>query len=177
VTDLHRLNATSDVNYTIIVNPESGPGNTSLPNEDYLPAIQRLNAFPNTRTVGYVRTGYGNRSLDDVLQDIATYSGWANSTQGGIEMHGIFFDEAAHDYTAEVAEYMQTANDAVKSASGLSGNKTVRNISLFRDTQLTSDRSSTTLVLSLTHDWPSKPLTSLSSSRSPSSATERLKAT
>jgi hypothetical protein len=176
VADLNRLNATSDVNYTIIVNPDSGPGNTSLPNEDYLPAIQRLNAFPNTRTVGYVRTGYGNRSLDDVLQDITTYSGWANSTQG-IEMHGIFFDEAAHEYTAEVAEYMQTANDAVRSASGLSGNKTVCVTSLLRSTQLTSARSSTTLVLYLTHDWLSTPPISLSSLRSPTSAIEHLKAT
>jgi hypothetical protein len=176
VADLYRLNATSSVNYTIIVNPDSGPGNTSLPNEDYLPAIQRLNAFPNTRTVGYVRTNYGNRSLDDVLSDITTYSGWANSTQG-IEMHGIFFDEAAHEYTAEVAEYMQTANDAVKSATGLSGDKTVRIIFPSRSTQLTFDRSSTTPVLSLTHGWPSKRPTLLSSSRSLTSVTDRLKAT
>jgi len=123
VADLLRLNATSNLNYTIIVNPDSGPGDSSLPNADYLPAIQKLNAFPNARTVGYVRTTYGNRSLDDVLQDISTYAGWANSNQD-IEMHGIFFDEAAHDYTAEVAEYMQTANDAVKAASGISGDKT-----------------------------------------------------
>lgn len=124
VTDFHRLNATSDLNYTIIINPDSGPGNGSLPNEDYLPAIQRLNAFPNTRTVGYVRTNYSSRAIDDVLQDIATYSGWANSTQG-IEMHGIFFDEAVHAYTPEAAQYMQTANDAVKSATGISGDKIV----------------------------------------------------
>lgn len=122
--DLDRLNATSNLNYTIIVNPDSGPGNDSLPNDDYLPAIQKLNAYPNTRTVGYVRTDYGNRNLSDVLQDISTYSGWANSRQG-IQMHGIFFDEAAHDYTSEVAEYYRTANDAVKTAPGFAGDKTV----------------------------------------------------
>jgi hypothetical protein len=124
LADPRRLNATSDLNYTIIVNPNSGPGDSSLPNADYVPAIQKLNAFHNARTVGYVRTDYGNRSLDDVLQDISTYSGWANSSQG-IEMHGIFFDEAAHDYTADVADYMQTANDAVKAASGIAGDKIV----------------------------------------------------
>jgi hypothetical protein len=74
--------------------------------------------------VGYVRTDYGNRNLSDVLQDISTYSGWANSRQG-IQMHGIFFDEAAHDYTSEVAEYYRTANDAVKTAPGFAGDKTV----------------------------------------------------
>lgn len=121
------LNATSDVNYTIIVNPDSGPGNTSLPNDDYLPAIQRLNSYPNARTVGYVRTNYSNRALDDVLQDITTYSGWANSSQG-IQMHGIFFDEAVHEYTAEAAEYMRTANNAAKAAFGIEGDKTVGTI-------------------------------------------------
>jgi hypothetical protein len=121
----HRLNATSGVNYTIIVNPESGPGNDSLPNDDYLPAIQRLNAFPNARTVGYVRTNYTDRPLADVLQDISTYSGWANGSQG-IQMHGIFFDEAVHEYSAEAAEYMKEANDAVRAATGLAGEKTVR---------------------------------------------------
>ena len=75
--------------------------------------------------MGYVRTGYGNRNLSDVLQDISTFSGWANSSQG-IQMHGIFFDEAAHEYTPEVAEYMRTANNAVKAASGFAGDKTVR---------------------------------------------------
>jgi len=145
VADSRRLNATSELNYTIIVNPDSGPGDSSLPNADYLPAIQRLNAFPNTRTVGYVRTTYGNRSLDDVLQDISTYSGWANSSQG-IEMHGIFFDEAAHEYTAEVAEYMQTANDAVKAASGLAGDRIVSKNPTFSPAVLTNPRSFTILA-------------------------------
>lgn len=128
IANVRRLNATSNLNYTIIVNPDSGPGNDSLPNLDYLPAIQELNAYPNTRTVGYVRTDYGNRNLSDVLQDISTYAGWANSSQG-IQMHGIFFDEAAHDYTPEVAEYMRTANNAVKASSGFAGDNTVSAIS------------------------------------------------
>lgn len=126
---IRSLNATSNLNYTIVVNPDSGPGNAALPNDDYLPAIQRLNAFPNTRTVGYVRTGYGNRTLDDVLADITTYSGWANSSHG-IEMHGIFFDEAPHEYSADHAQYMQDANNAVKDAVGIMGDKTVRRFSL-----------------------------------------------
>lgn len=99
-----------------------------MPNDDYLPAIQKLNTYPNARTVGYVRTGYanqaGDRPLSDVLRDIDTYSGWANSSQG-IGMHGIFFDEAPSEYTAEVADYMRQANEAARTAVGLRGNKTV----------------------------------------------------
>jgi len=149
------LNATSDLNYTIIVNPDSGPGNDSLPNDDYLPAIQRLNAFPNARTVGYVRTNYTLRPLSDVLQDISTYSGWANSSQG-IEMHGIFFDEAVHEYTPEAAEYMREANDAVRAASGFAGDETVRKLPLSINTseRITDNvnRSFTTLESSQIQD-------------------------
>lgn len=72
-----------------------------------------------------MRTNYTNRPLADVLQDISTYSGWANSSEN-IQMHGIFFDEAVHQYTAQAAEYMKEANDAVRAASGLAGDKTVR---------------------------------------------------
>ena len=46
-------------------------------------------------------------------------------------MHGIFFDEAAHEFTPEVAEYMRTANDAVKAASGFAGENTVSAASRF----------------------------------------------
>lgn len=65
-----------------------------------------------------------------MLQDISTYSGWGNGSQG-IQMHGIFFDEAVHEYSAEAAEYMKQANDAVRAASGLAGKKTVRIITDF----------------------------------------------
>lgn len=75
-----------------------------------------------------MRTGYankdGDRPLSDVLRDIETYSGWANSSQG-IEMHGIFFDEAPSEYTAEAADYMRQANDAARNAVGLRGSKLV----------------------------------------------------
>lgn len=118
------MNATSPLNYTVIINPDSGPGNGSKPNDDFLPAIQRLNTYPNARTVGYVPTNYGKRPIDEVIQDVSTYSGWATNATG-IAMHGIFFDEAPHEYSADVADYMRRANDAVLSANGIQGNKTV----------------------------------------------------
>ena len=46
-------------------------------------------------------------------------------------MHGIFFDEAAHEFTPEVAEYMRTANDAVKAASGFAAENIVSAICTF----------------------------------------------
>ena len=118
------LNATSDLNYTIIINPDSGPGNGSAPNDDFLSAVRKLNTYPNVQTVGYVRTNYSSRSIGDVLQDVSTYSGWATNASG-VAMHGIFFDEAPHEYSAETTAYMRRANDAVLRADGLQGDKTV----------------------------------------------------
>ena len=119
------MNATSDLNYTVIVNPDSGPGNGSAPNEDFLSAIRTLNTYANVRTVGYIPTGYGSRLIDDVLREVETYAGWSTNATG-VAMHGIFFDEAPHDYSVDVANYMKRANDAVLSANGLQGDKTVR---------------------------------------------------
>nr|OQO24450.1 hypothetical protein B0A51_10169 [Rachicladosporium sp. CCFEE 5018] len=140
------LNATTDLTYTVVINPESGPGNATTPNSDFLPAIQRLNSYPNAKTVGYVRTGYGNRSIDDVLQDVETYSGWATSATG-IQMHGIFFDEAPYAYSAEILEYMTRCNEAVASASGIGGNKTIiHNPGVIPDSQLMQDSTDITVV-------------------------------
>lgn len=151
-----------------------------MPNDDYLPAIQRLNAFPNARTVGYVRTNYTSRPLADVLQDISTYSGWGNGSQG-IQMHGIFFDEAVHEYSAEAAEYMKQANDAVRAASGLAGEKTVRTvfvlINIFRRITDNHDRSFTTPELSQIQDSNSTRLTSQSSLSNLTRSTDRSRTT
>jgi len=102
-----------------------------------------------------VRTNYTSRPLADVLQDISTYSGWANGSQG-IQMHGIFFDEAVHVYSAEAAEYMKEANDAVRAATGLAGEKTVRIIIVPTSASGcrtdNRNRSSTTLELSQMQD-------------------------
>lgn len=92
-----------------------------------MPAIQKLNRYPNVRTVGYIPTDYGNRPVSDVLRDIATYAGWSTNATG-VAMHGIFFDEAPHEYSADIADYMRRLNDAVLHADGLQGDKTVRRV-------------------------------------------------
>lgn len=110
--------------FLVVINPDSGPGSSPLPNDDFIPAIRKLKSYPHVQTVGYVPTDYGNRAIDDVIRDVQTYAGWAlNGT--GIAMQGIFFDEAPHEYSEQVAEFMRTANDAVLSATGLEGNRTV----------------------------------------------------
>jgi hypothetical protein len=118
-----------NLNFTIIINPSSGPGNSSQPSAQYTHQIQRLNAYPNVRTVGYVRTGYASRNLTTVLQEVGIYSGWA-ALSPTLAMHGIFFDEVPSEYTTSSAEYLATINEAVKNASGLRPDRTV-SMSLF----------------------------------------------
>lgn len=110
--------------FIVIVNPSSGPGSARYPNDDYTTSVEKLNTYPNVQTVGYVRTGYASRNISDVVAEVSTYAGWA-SNSSALAMHGIFFDEAPHQYSAHAVEFMRIANLAVKDASGLQGDKTV----------------------------------------------------
>lgn len=112
-----------NLNFTVIINPNSGPGDSALPDDSYTPEIAKLNSFPNVRTVGYVRTGYGTRNISDVLADVATYSGWASGVN--ISMHGIFFDEAPYDYNEGNATFLTTINQAVKNSTGIQPDRLV----------------------------------------------------
>jgi len=106
------------LNFTVIVNPQSGPGSSPYPTEQYSFQLRQLHAYPNVRTVGYVRTGYAERNITAVLQDVATYSGWA-SKSSALAVDGIFFDEIPSEYSSTMAEYLSTINQAAKNAPGL----------------------------------------------------------
>ncbi|EFX04914.1 spherulin 4-like cell surface [Grosmannia clavigera kw1407] len=112
------------LNFTIVINPKSGPGSGNIPDDNYVAGVKRLNSFANVRTVGYVRTGYASRNISDVVDEVNIYSGWYTNNSD-IAMHGIFFDEAPHQYTADAVDFMVTADAAVKNATGLRGSKTI----------------------------------------------------
>jgi hypothetical protein len=119
-----RVTINTRMNFTVIVNPDTGPGSAALPTQDYITQIQKLNTYPNVQTVGYVRTNWTNRNIDDVLRDVGVYSGWAaNSTD--LAVHGIFFDETPNEFSQSAVDYLRTINIAVKGAAGLLGNRTV----------------------------------------------------
>jgi hypothetical protein len=106
------------------VNPQSGPGSTSSPDEAYQSALHQLSTYPNVQKVGYVRTGYAERNISDVLADVATYGGWEGQSSD-FAMEGIFFDESPHQYAAETVDYLERINLAVKNVTGLTGQRTV----------------------------------------------------
>ena len=77
------------------MNPASGPG--SVANSDYQYAVTQLQAAGGT-VIGYVPTGYGFRSIADVMADVQSYIDWYS-------VDGIFLDEMGNsagslDYVA-----------------------------------------------------------------------------
>ena len=116
----HRAEKHPNLNFTAVVNPASGPGNTPEPDGNYTRDIPRLNSYPNIRTVGYVSTSWTNRNLSLALADISTYSKWAtNATIPNLGMRGIFLDETPATWTAESQEYLENIATAIRSDAGL----------------------------------------------------------
>jgi Spherulation-specific family 4 len=126
LTRLDRIANHPSLNFTIVVNPSSGPGNGAGPDANYTREIPRLNGYANVRTFGYVSTNYAKRDLSMVLRDISTYSAWSeNSTFPGLGMHGIFFDETSSQYEPANAQFFETIASAVRSETGLGSNPLV----------------------------------------------------
>jgi hypothetical protein len=106
------------LNFAIVINPDNGPGNSTQPNEDFVPGLERLSTYSNARTLGYVRTEYGERNISDVLRDVATYANWS-TTAANLSVSGIFFDETVSEYNLEAATYLIHIDNAAKNATGI----------------------------------------------------------
>ncbi|KAH7068061.1 Spherulation-specific family 4-domain-containing protein [Paraphoma chrysanthemicola] len=117
------LQSKPGLNFTVIINPSSGPGSSPFPDEQYTTALTQLATYPNARKVGYVRTGYATRNLSDVISELNVYAGWASKNQA-FAIDGIFFDESPHQYSQNAVDFMLNATRAVKNAN-FQGLKTV----------------------------------------------------
>ncbi|KAF2115111.1 Spherulation-specific family 4 [Lophiotrema nucula] len=126
------------VHFTAIINPQSGPGEGALPNENYTQAIQTLNALDNVRTIGYVATTWCSKNLSSVLDEIAVYAGWG-SQDPSLAMSGIFFDETPTLYTPEYVSYLQAVSQAVHSNGGLQEGFVVHNPGALPEARYFSD--------------------------------------
>ncbi|EJD35617.1 hypothetical protein AURDEDRAFT_47624, partial [Auricularia subglabra TFB-10046 SS5] len=99
------LDAYPTLQFTVIINPNSGPGgNRTFPDASYIAAISALNAYANVQTIGYVASHWAARPVAEYQADVNTYAHWASHTGGNIAMHGIFVDEASTN-TADIAYY------------------------------------------------------------------------
>ncbi|KAK6501034.1 hypothetical protein TWF506_003789 [Arthrobotrys conoides] len=111
----HVITAYPTQPFTIIVNPDSGPGSTRFPDESYTEGILKLKKFKNVRLIGYVHVSYTSRKVQDVWKDIDKYVGWDAYKKGAISLDGIFVDEAPEDVgTGDVKlKYMQMVRKRV----------------------------------------------------------------
>ena len=90
---LYNLNTSKRV--YVIINPSSGPGDTTDAN--YLDAINKLKA-KGFYAIGYVYTNRGNRNLEDVKNDI---NKWL-SLYGTDKIDGFFIDEVSNNIKKKV---------------------------------------------------------------------------
>ncbi|MCJ1276917.1 hypothetical protein MMC21_004724 [Puttea exsequens] len=108
------ITAYPDVQWQVIINPNSGPDIASgyPTDETYIASIANMNSYPNVITLGYVDTNYSMRMYSDVTRDIDVYAGWASDTEADISIDGIFFDDVTNDsphtYMENAAAYANT---------------------------------------------------------------------
>jgi hypothetical protein len=99
--------AATQIPVEAIMNPASGPGPSA--NSDYQFAVGQLQAAGG-QVIGYIPTGYGAASADEILADVASYMEWY-----GVD--GVFLDEMGNqngtlDYAALYAAIKQMAAQA-----------------------------------------------------------------
>lgn len=119
-TNQARIVANSDVQFTIIINPDNGPGSSTASDENFLTAVPRLASYSNALVLGYVSTEKGTRDISEVEKDIQTYAAWpSTSGKSSFAVHGIFLDEAATDYNADTVTYYKNLASTIKQSDGL----------------------------------------------------------
>ncbi|KAM0139142.1 hypothetical protein ACHAO1_003013 [Botrytis cinerea] len=93
--------------FTIIVNPDSGPGVLhEYPEDEYISGITNLTKHDNVKLLGYVDTRFMDKSTSEVDQEVETYKYWSTYTKANIAIDGIFFDDAVNEWTSASSGYM-----------------------------------------------------------------------
>ena len=114
-----RISAHPNINFTVVINPGSGPGPNALPDTNYTREIPKLAAHDNVRLLGYVHTTYATRNISLVRKDIETYAAWPTaSSNPDLAVRGIFFDETPQQYSANSLAYLQNLTDLTKGLNG-----------------------------------------------------------
>ncbi len=136
--------ANTDVPITAIINPNNGP-DQAPPNRDYQQGLADLRAA-KVKTLGYVHTNYGKRSLTEVKTDIDCYAKF-------YRLDGIFLDEGASQ--PEFLNFYQEIYTYIKQKPGLS--KVVLNQGTHGDEGYLSRPVADTVVIleNYSHQWSS----------------------
>ncbi|KAF2708221.1 hypothetical protein K504DRAFT_456254 [Pleomassaria siparia CBS 279.74] len=97
------------VQWQIIVNPNSGPGNNACPGTAnvaadiyYQAAIAKLNGYANVVTLGYVDVAYGDIPVATIEANVDIYASWAACPGVDVSIDGIFFDDFVNQTSGAV---------------------------------------------------------------------------
>jgi len=120
-----RIEYNPDLQFVVVINPNSGPGEPPAPDASYARELPKLNRQKNVMTVGYVRLQYCKRSQKHVYDDVAVYAGWSKDQANGVYVEGIFLDEAPNEWSDRVGQYLNELSDKIKDTSGILGSKLV----------------------------------------------------
>ena len=105
-----------DVKFTVIINPDDGPGNGTRPSAEYIDVLNALAVYPHVQTLGYIRTDRGSRDNATVRTEIATYSGWSDFQD--LRLNGIFFDQTPYRDEGNTSEYLRNISATVRHSKG-----------------------------------------------------------
>ncbi|KAL2829740.1 Spherulation-specific family 4 [Aspergillus cavernicola] len=150
---LNVISAHPDVNFTVVVNPGSGPGPSPLPDGNYTKEVPKLAAHDNVRLLGYVATTYAKRNISLVRKEIETYAAWSTiSGDPNLAVRGIFFDETPQQYDAGDLVYLEELTSIVRRTPGLGPDNFVfHNPGAIPDSRYLSTADST-VVFEATYD-------------------------
>ncbi|RMJ13308.1 hypothetical protein CDV36_007031 [Fusarium kuroshium] len=95
------ISSNTDIPWLVVVDPLNGPGASGKPGNDdvnYIDGTSKLNSYSNVKTIGYVRTNYGQAPLDELKANITSWSNWGTYAAADVGVDGIFFDESSADF-------------------------------------------------------------------------------
>ena len=112
------LSEKSDVEGTIVINVDNGPGDpfSSPAGDNWKAGAGGLGELPNVSLIGYVHVTRCNRPLEEVKEDVTEWASW--NTEQGINIDGIFVDEAPNESGCE--EYLEELTSHIRYTAGLS---------------------------------------------------------
>lgn len=104
------------MSFTVIINPDDGPGNGTRPSRDYADVLNALEVYPHVRTLGYIRTDRGTRDNATVRAEISTYSGWSKFQD--LSLNGIYFDQTPYRDEGNARAYLRNISATVRHSEG-----------------------------------------------------------
>ncbi|KAJ8116450.1 hypothetical protein OPT61_g2138 [Boeremia exigua] len=140
-----------DVKFTVIINPDSGPGNGTRPSTKYVNILNTLELYPHVQTLGYISTERGTRDDSTVRAEISAYSGWSKFQN--LKLNGVFFDQTPYKDEGGAREYLRNISATVRHSKGfLEPKLVVHNPGRVPDTGLVRYRTDMVVIFEGAYD-------------------------